>query len=115
MREPEAITAQRRELGARLATFRQAAGLTQGQLAARLYVDRTTVTHAEHGRVRGNGEFWQAADTAVNAHGALVRAYGDVVAARTVHDTQSRDTALAEVRAKADALRRPSTEAAPLV
>lgn len=33
-REPEAIMAQRRELGAALATFRQAAELSQAQVGA---------------------------------------------------------------------------------
>jgi hypothetical protein len=41
-REPEVIAEQRRALGARLAAFRQAADLTQGQLAKTAFCDRTT-------------------------------------------------------------------------
>lgn len=111
-REPDTITRLRRALGERLATFRQAAGLSQAQLTDRVYVDRTTIAHVERGRSRGNTQFWQAADAVVRADGALVRGYAEVVAARHTHDAHVRDTALAEVRAQAEALR--GTETASL-
>lgn len=46
-REPADIAELRRGLGERLATFRKAADVTQGQLAAAAYLDRTTVSHIE--------------------------------------------------------------------
>jgi hypothetical protein len=46
-REPEAIAGLRRALGERLATFRKAAELTQGQLAKATFCDRSQVAHLE--------------------------------------------------------------------
>jgi len=54
-REPRAIAEQRQALGARLAAFRAAAGLTQGELSKLVYRDRTTVNHIEKARARGDG------------------------------------------------------------
>jgi transcriptional regulator with XRE-family HTH domain len=104
-REPEIVTDRRRALGERLATFRQAACLTQGQLADRVFVDRTTVAHTERGRSRGTAEFWEAVDAALDARGALIRAYLDLEATRQAHERHSRDTELADARARADRLR----------
>ena len=55
-REAE-ITALRRELGERLAGFRRAADLTQGQLARVVFCDRTSVVHIEKGRRSADGGF----------------------------------------------------------
>lgn len=63
-REPERITELRRALGERLATFRQAADLTQAQLGLATRYDRTKVVHLEKGRSRADELFWQIADTA---------------------------------------------------
>jgi transcriptional regulator with XRE-family HTH domain len=104
-REPEAITELRRVLGERLATFRQAAGLTQGQMAARLYCDRSTLAHIERERNLGTAEFWQAADDTVRADGALTRGYSNVITARHDHETRTREATLAKARARADAIR----------
>lgn len=98
-RDADAIVALRRALGQRLATFRQAVGLTQGQLAAQVHCERSTVAHLERGRGNGTVEFWRAADTALDAGGALVRGHDELLAAQD----RVRDTALAEARARADA------------
>lgn len=53
-REGAEITALRRALGEQLATFRQAADLTQKQLAGLTYCDRTHIAHLEKGRARAD-------------------------------------------------------------
>jgi transcriptional regulator with XRE-family HTH domain len=68
-RESEVIVELRRALGERLAAFRQAANLTQGQLAQAAICDRTTVAHIEKGRSRADERFWQAADATCQADG----------------------------------------------
>lgn len=111
-REPEQITAQRRELGSQLAAFRHAAGLTQEQLAGRVFVDRTTLAHLERGRGAGTPELWQALDTALDASGALARAYLDLEAARDQHTHQRRSKALSHAHAHANQLRHHTDSAA---
>lgn len=103
-RERGAITEQQRALGERLATFRQAAGLTQEQLAARVFVDRTTVAHTERGSRRGTADFWATLDGVLEAQGALIRAFLDVEDRRAEYERQTRDVARAEARARADRL-----------
>lgn len=103
-REPETIAQERRALGAQLAALRQAAHLTQGQLAKSAFCDRTTVTHLEKGRARADQRFWRACDEAVGARGALLAAFHDLVAAKQTHEQQAQETKLAEARARADRL-----------
>jgi transcriptional regulator with XRE-family HTH domain len=100
-REPEVLTEQRRALGERLATFRQAADLTQVQLAKVAIVDRTTVAHVEKGRSRADERFWRAADDACGAQGALLAAFVELEAAKAEHEHQTRERKLTAVRAKA--------------
>lgn len=104
-REPEAIAELRRSLGARLATFRLAAELTQGQLAKIAIYDRTTIVHIEKGRARAGESFWRTADASCAAGGALVAAYLEFEAARAEHEERERERHLTGVRAKAAALR----------
>lgn len=103
-REPETIAQQRRALGEQLAAFRQAADLTQRQLAKAAFCDRTTVTHIEKGRARADERFWQACDDAVGADGVLLAAFHDLVAAKHAHDQQEQQTRLAQARARAKSL-----------
>ncbi|MGH3800838.1 MAG: helix-turn-helix domain-containing protein [Pseudonocardiaceae bacterium] len=104
-REPEPIVERRRALGAQLATFREAAELTQGRLAQAAHCDRTTVNHIEKGRSRGDERFWEATDKAVQANGALLAGFYEVEAAKQGCDQQQQAAHLADVRAKADAWR----------
>jgi transcriptional regulator with XRE-family HTH domain len=61
-----------RELLARqLTALREAAGLTQDQLADRLGFSRSTIANAEGGHRKASAEFWQRADEALDAAGAL--------------------------------------------
>lgn len=102
-REPEPIVERRRALGAQLATFRQAADLTQGQLGKIIHCDRTTVVHTEKGRSRGDKHFWEAADKAVHADGALLAGFYEIEISKQEHDQQQQATHLADVREKTDA------------
>lgn len=65
----------RRALGAVLARLRTAAGLTQEAVGRRCAVHRTYITHTEAGRELPGRKFWEAADEAVLAEGALLAAY----------------------------------------
>lgn len=104
-REPADIADLRRALGERLATFRKAADITQGQLAAVAYLDRTTVSHIEKGRARADEAFWQTADRLTEAGGQLLTAYRQLEAARHEHKATTRSSELAAIRAKADIFR----------
>jgi len=99
------MTALRRALGEQLATFRQAADLTQKQLASAACCDRTHVAHLEKGRARADERFWQAADRAVGADGVLLTAYRQFEVTRQQHERTTRDAELAAVRSKADGYR----------
>ncbi|WP_198010174.1 helix-turn-helix domain-containing protein [Saccharomonospora halophila] len=112
-REPETVAEKRRALGAQLAASRQAADLTQGQLAKAAYCDRTTVTHIEKGRARADERFWRASDEAVGARGGLVAAFHDLVATKQAHERQEQEARLADARARAERLTSTSSSAAP--
>ncbi|MGW5053541.1 helix-turn-helix domain-containing protein [Actinokineospora sp. NPDC004072] len=109
VREPDALTGQRRELGARMATVRRAAGLTQAELAGLVFVDRSTIAHAERGRAPSSPEWWAAIDTAVGAGGALISAFGELRAAIAAHQADAHAGELARARAQADAWRSPTS------
>jgi transcriptional regulator with XRE-family HTH domain len=100
-REPEAVAGLRCALGQRLAAFRQAADLTQGQLARSVICDRTTVAHIEKGRSRADERFWRGADHACHAAGALLTAFHELQAAKQEYDQRARAHELAAARAKA--------------
>lgn len=104
-RESEAITELRRSLGAQLATFRQAAGITQGQLAEVAICDRTHVVHVEKGRSRGDERFWCTVDGACDADGALLATYLELEAAKAEQERRGHEQRLTSVRAKAAELR----------
>jgi transcriptional regulator with XRE-family HTH domain/tetratricopeptide (TPR) repeat protein len=104
-REPEELVAMRRALGAQLAVFRQAAGLTQGQLAKAAFCDRSTVAHIEKGRSRGDERFWTVADECCGANGVLLAGFHAWVAAKHDHEVQIREEQLGQARAKAESLR----------
>jgi hypothetical protein len=59
-------------LSASLAARRRSRGLTQPALAARAGVSVTTVGHAETGRLWQSRRFWEEADAALDAGGALL-------------------------------------------
>jgi Helix-turn-helix domain len=107
-REPEAIAERRRALGAQLATFGQAADLTQGQLARMAFCDRTAIVHIEKGRARADERFWQVVDEACDAQGVLLAAYIELAAAKAEHEQNEWEQRLADARAKVEVQQRPA-------
>jgi hypothetical protein len=97
-----------RALSAGLAAARRGAGLTQVELAALAGVSVTTVGHAETGRTWQSRRFWERADTALCAAGALLRLHDAYRAAGSAH---------AEQRSTPDSIERtvalPRTAVAP--
>ena len=97
-REPADIADQRRALGQRLAAFRQAAELTQGELARRVFRHRTTVVHVEKGRRSADAQFWAMVDAAVGANGVLVDAFSEIEAKKQAYEQRKRAADLADAR-----------------
>jgi hypothetical protein len=85
-----------RALSAGLAAARRAAGLTQVELAALAGVSVTTVGHAETGRTWQSRRFWERADTALCAAGALLRLHDAYRAAGSAHQEQRSNADSAE-------------------
>ena len=85
-----------RALSAGLAAARRAAGLTQVELAALARVSVTTVGHAETGRTWQSRRFWERADTALGASGALLRLHDVYRAAGAAHQEQRSHSDAAE-------------------
>lgn len=72
------IDAVRIDLGRQLAALREAAWLTQTDLAGRLSCARTTIATIETGRVGASRQFWERADQELNAGGVLVKAFDEL-------------------------------------
>ncbi|GGS28279.1 helix-turn-helix domain-containing protein [Actinokineospora fastidiosa] len=97
-RESAAVAGLRRELGERLALCRKAAGMTQAQLAAAVFCDRSRLAHLEKGRGSADERFWRAADEALQAGGVLVRTVLEFRAALTEQENHLREVELATIR-----------------
>jgi DNA-binding XRE family transcriptional regulator len=69
----------RAALSRTLASLRHAAQMTQPDLAAKLGVGLTAVSHAETGRIWQSREFWEQADALLG--GDLLRTFGEFEAA----------------------------------
>lgn len=80
MAESEEVRAGRCALGRQLARYRQAAGLSQHQLAPRTHYARSTVANVEVGRQNVPRDFWQRCDEVLRADGALLRGYDELEA-----------------------------------
>src|SRR5205807_375651 len=76
--QPEGIPEPRRALGLVLAKFREGSNLNQTDLGRLTHYSRTTISHIEAGRQFPEREFWEIADSAYGAHGALVAQYDEV-------------------------------------
>jgi len=86
----------RRRLGKQLADLRRAAGITQRDLARRTYVERSYISHIEHGRGNLNKPFWTTADTLLDAGGKLQEAFEQLMTAILTH----KDIERADLRAR---------------
>ena len=58
--------------GQELARLRRASGMPQRELASRLFVERSYVSHAESGRMLPARRFWELADRELGANGSLI-------------------------------------------
>ncbi|MGB6161599.1 MAG: helix-turn-helix transcriptional regulator [Pseudonocardiaceae bacterium] len=84
-RQPEHLVDQQRRLGRYLAALREAAGLCQPDIARAVPCHRTTVTHAEAGSQLPASDFWETADRLVDANGALIARYDELIQAKAAH------------------------------
>lgn len=87
-RESENLAAQRAKLGELLASHRERNGLTQRELAERMFYDRTSISKIEAGQQPAQRAFWCEADRLLSAAGELVAGY-DALAAAKASDQQS--------------------------
>jgi transcriptional regulator with XRE-family HTH domain len=112
-REPEVIMAQRRELGAALATFRQAGALTQAQVGTETDYDRTSINKIERGHQLPDRPFWQAVDRLLQAEDAVVRQYDGLVANKRKYAEGQRRSSWAHHQEDAKRLRRAGQRVVP--
>ncbi|MGW0504802.1 helix-turn-helix transcriptional regulator [Micromonospora sp. NPDC003241] len=77
MIDPQRVHDAKVALGARLAGWRHARGLTQLALARRVPVSRTTIASVERGRQCPDRIFWQRCDANLAAGGELLAGYDD--------------------------------------
>lgn len=112
-RKPDDVAARRQQLGALLATFRQAAGLSQEQLGADTHYDRTSINKLEHGRQLPDRPFWQAADRLLDARGVLLEHFDAAVASKREQAEQRRQAAHLPHVAEARRLRGARRSALP--
>jgi transcriptional regulator with XRE-family HTH domain len=112
-REPEAVMAQRRQLGAALATFRQASALTQAEVGTDTGYDRTSINKIERGHQLPDRPFWQAVDRLLQAEGALVKHYDDLVANKRKYAEGQRRSSWAHHQEDAKRLRRAGRPIVP--
>ncbi|MGH3867713.1 MAG: helix-turn-helix domain-containing protein [Pseudonocardiaceae bacterium] len=107
------LEALRRTLGAHLATYRRAAGVSQPELSQAIGRTRSTVSKIEHGTRGMPGTLWKITDEVCRAEGALVsehsalaRAEQDYRGRWRAHQRQARQAA---AQADVDALRASPT------
>ncbi|MGH3830888.1 MAG: helix-turn-helix domain-containing protein, partial [Pseudonocardiaceae bacterium] len=84
------VKALRRSLGLHLATYRNAAGVSQPELAQALGRTRTTISKVEHGTRGMPGEQWKLTDEACRAGGALIAEHRTLAQAEQDYRERSR-------------------------
>ena len=93
MIDPQRVDDARRALGARLAGWRNARGVTQLALARRVPVSRTTIAGVETGRQCPDRVFWQRCEWALGAGGELLAGYDDYRRLKQQLDQERADAA----------------------
>ncbi len=88
---PDEIADCMKELGDELAAYRNAARLTQHELARRLLCSRSSVANIEIGRNTAPQDFWLAADRVLAADGLLVKGAGRVTELKRAYVLQVAD------------------------
>ncbi|RLK61904.1 helix-turn-helix domain-containing protein [Actinokineospora cianjurensis] len=97
----EDVGARWHSLGASLARWRKASPLTQSDLGRLTHYSRTSISHIEAGRQSAPRSFWEAADQAYEAGGALLteydRAYTYQERARIIELEQAQEDRKAQI------------------
>lgn len=78
MKASSTVTGARRTLGEQLHSLRDAAGVTQQQLAQTVGYSRSTVANVEAGRQQVDRSFWEQCDEALHADGLLTSGFDEV-------------------------------------
>ena len=81
VRQPQAAGEASQSLGAELAAYRHAAGLTQAGFARLIEYSRSTVANVETGRQHVPRNFWERADRVLRTGGVLATAHDEIQAA----------------------------------
>ena len=104
------VMALRRSLGAQLASYRIATGVSQPQLGRALGKTRSMISRIENGNRRMPAALWRIADDLCHAHGVLVAEHSKLVDAeqayrahRRLHRRQAREQRQRQTRAPAPA------------
>jgi transcriptional regulator with XRE-family HTH domain len=113
MTESHAVDALRQQLGRQLKALRQAAGLTQKELASQTGYVRSTVSYAEVGRPYVARPFWEHCDTALSAEGELVTGFDEIQAMLAAERERAAKSARAAQRRLAASLREAKATAQP--
>lgn len=108
---PEQLAEARRRLGHRLACLREAAGLTQAQLARATGYARSAIANVETGRSSQPRTSWTRYDELLRANGALLADYDLYVALVSQHREQA---AQERERQRAERVEQWRTLAAPI-
>ncbi|HUY44735.1 MAG TPA: helix-turn-helix transcriptional regulator [Streptosporangiaceae bacterium] len=95
-----AVRDARLALGEQLAAYRRASGFSQAELALLVNFSRSTIANVETGRQHVPTAFWDSADAALHARGALIEANVKVEA--TARDEQKRAASLQPPEAQED-------------
>lgn len=91
--------------GTHVKRFREESGLKQGELADRLSVARSYVSHVECGRTKCRRDFAERLDDVLNAQGAIVQAWDDLLEQIKQIRYPTHFVAFPKVEATADQLR----------
>ncbi|QOC89677.1 helix-turn-helix transcriptional regulator [Micromonospora craniellae] len=90
MIEPQQVQDAKRALGAKLALRRRSRGLTQADLAARVYSTRSTVAGVERGHQVADRVFWQRCERLLDTDGQLLATYDEYQSLRLQFDQERR-------------------------
>jgi tetratricopeptide (TPR) repeat protein/DNA-binding XRE family transcriptional regulator len=99
--QPKAASESWRALGLALAQFRSKSTLNQTDLGRMTHYSRTSISHIEAGRQFPEREFWEIADSAYGADGALVAQYDEVCENEDRRRIMEIETARSERRRRA--------------
>jgi transcriptional regulator with XRE-family HTH domain len=88
--QPASAELTRSRPGQELARLRRDSRMPQRELAMRLFVERSYVSHAESGRMLPARRFWELADRELGANGSLVALFERALLVDRVSDHDAR-------------------------